>query len=99
MNRKNFYRQLRKCANQFIWSSKNSKLRGYSDMQYCPITLVAKSMTNERYSINEWDNAAKDIGLSFEDARMIVEAADNDIDCLTGHLKFTRQALERAING
>jgi len=59
----------------------------------CPITAVCEATTNRKYSIGQYDEAAKDMGLPQHITNRIVQAADN-WDMGTDH----RRRILKAVN-
>lgn len=94
MTRKTFYRNLRKIAHKFQWFIEDGGIRGcLNGKRYCPITAVAKELTNKYYEPGEYPLARQNINLNFSDTLSIVEASDSQ----EGNSKRCRNTLIKAI--
>ena len=69
-----FLRQL--AATPYRWQS--GLIR--TDEEDCPITAVARHLTGRKYSLGAWEVAAAAIGLPQAEARLVVGAADNELN-------------------
>ena len=84
MTRRTFYSKLRKISKNFKWQIANGALRGTTTavagvpMYFCPITAVCKIETGKSYFSCSFRYAARDMGLSEEDAIEIATNSDGD---------------------
>lgn len=111
MTRKTFYKKLREivASGQYVLDmcdySPQIRLRGPSSAppsllgphgDLCPITAVAEAITGTRHRLYRFEDAAKSIGLSSEDAHAIARSADGAV-LRDGYSPNTRNALLRAV--
>ncbi len=101
MTLKQFYAELEKCKNAFLWKLKNpNTIRATStkwpQILFCPITALSSSIKDRPYCSLEVYPAAKLLGLTVEDANSIVVVSDGRRDHFL-YDKVVRDRLEQTL--
>ena len=75
---KNYISQYVDTYNPIRFISNKTKTWDALYKSYCPITLVCNSLNKGRFTVGNFDKAAKALGLNKDTAQKIVDAADYD---------------------
>ena len=82
MTKKTFMQAFRQVAPKYYWHLDGDSLRGYlrgsnNNIEYCPITALARVKVGKVFELGEFDKAADELEL-IDDPTDITEAADNE---------------------